>query len=250
MALKPCIECKREVSTEAKSCPHCGKSNPTTTGLSSGAKLFLAIVGLAMVASFASSGSSPSSNVSMGVADPAAAAAAEKAEAERRSRERPKADSFFTATPASKLKAQPDSVLGWALAYADSGRNPTRFVAARNEMTARRARADLDRRAASVLSSARSSSTVDGKGCTNASRARAERLVKAHGEWSDDILGVIMCGWVQRGMTSAQLIASWGRPEDINRTVGSWGVHEQWVYGEYGGPYVYLEDGIVTSWQN
>lgn len=31
MALKPCIECKREISTEAKTCPHCGKKNPTTS---------------------------------------------------------------------------------------------------------------------------------------------------------------------------------------------------------------------------
>jgi hypothetical protein len=29
MAMKPCRECGREVSTEAKVCPHCGKSAPT-----------------------------------------------------------------------------------------------------------------------------------------------------------------------------------------------------------------------------
>lgn len=29
MALKPCRECKRDVSTEAKSCPHCGVTAPT-----------------------------------------------------------------------------------------------------------------------------------------------------------------------------------------------------------------------------
>lgn len=29
MALKPCRECKAEVSTEAKTCPHCGVANPT-----------------------------------------------------------------------------------------------------------------------------------------------------------------------------------------------------------------------------
>jgi hypothetical protein len=26
MALKPCKECGREISTDAKSCPHCGKN--------------------------------------------------------------------------------------------------------------------------------------------------------------------------------------------------------------------------------
>ena len=29
MALKECNECEREISTDAKSCPHCGKRNPT-----------------------------------------------------------------------------------------------------------------------------------------------------------------------------------------------------------------------------
>lgn len=30
MAMKACRECKTEVSTEAKTCPHCGTPNPTT----------------------------------------------------------------------------------------------------------------------------------------------------------------------------------------------------------------------------
>ena len=29
MALKQCVECKGTVSTEARSCPHCGALNPT-----------------------------------------------------------------------------------------------------------------------------------------------------------------------------------------------------------------------------
>lgn len=28
MALKPCRECKKDVSTDAKTCPHCGKQAP------------------------------------------------------------------------------------------------------------------------------------------------------------------------------------------------------------------------------
>lgn len=58
--------------------------------------------------------------------------------------------------------------------------------------------------------------------------------------------------WI--GMIEKQLILSWGLPNDRNNTVGSWGVHTQWVYGDLG-PYVYLEgksenDLVVTSWQN
>lgn len=51
--------------------------------------------------------------------------------------------------------------------------------------------------------------------------------------------------WI--GMTKEMLFESWGRPNDINRTVGSWGVHEQCIYT---GAYVYIENGVVTSWQD
>lgn len=43
---------------------------------------------------------------------------------------------------------------------------------------------------------------------------------------------------------------SWGEPDDINRTTGSWGTHEQWVYGEYDCDYLYFENGVLTSIQN
>lgn len=33
MALKPCRECKKEISTDANPCPHCGKKNPRGTSL-------------------------------------------------------------------------------------------------------------------------------------------------------------------------------------------------------------------------
>ena len=52
---------------------------------------------------------------------------------------------------------------------------------------------------------------------------------------------------VRMGMTREQARAAWGRPRDINRSVGSYGVHEQWCYN---GSYLYFEDGILTSWQN
>lgn len=57
----------------------------------------------------------------------------------------------------------------------------------------------------------------------------------------------ILSGLIRIGMTAPQVRASWGSPIDVNRTVGSWGVHEQWVYGSH---YVYFEDGILTSFQD
>ena len=49
------------------------------------------------------------------------------------------------------------------------------------------------------------------------------------------------------GMTKEQVLASWRKPEDINRSVGMWGVHEQWIYGE---TYLYFENDILTSFQD
>ena len=53
---------------------------------------------------------------------------------------------------------------------------------------------------------------------------------------------------VRLGMTREMCREAWGSPEDINRSSGSWGVHEQWVYGL--GSYLYFENGILSSIQN
>ncbi|HUW07221.1 MAG TPA: hypothetical protein VMW01_13265 [Williamwhitmania sp.] len=66
-------------------------------------------------------------------------------------------------------------------------------------------------------------------------------------KYGQDIGLKIFDGLVWIGMTKSMLIDSRGRPKDINRTVGSWGVHEQWIYT---GIYIYLENDIVTSWQD
>ncbi|MBQ4622463.1 MAG: hypothetical protein IJB28_07415 [Bacteroidaceae bacterium] len=55
---------------------------------------------------------------------------------------------------------------------------------------------------------------------------------------------------VRIGWSKQMCIDSWGHPDDINRTIGSWGVHEQWVYGEIYCSYLYFEDGVLTSIQN
>lgn len=50
------------------------------------------------------------------------------------------------------------------------------------------------------------------------------------------------------GMSKDDVIASsWGRPESINKSIYSFGVHEQWVYG--GRNYLYFEDGRLASIQ-
>jgi hypothetical protein len=54
-------------------------------------------------------------------------------------------------------------------------------------------------------------------------------------------------GYYWTGMNREMATISLGSPNDINRTVGSWGVHEQWVYDNI---YLYFENGKLTSYQN
>jgi hypothetical protein len=52
---------------------------------------------------------------------------------------------------------------------------------------------------------------------------------------------------VSIGMTGEEVRkSSWGKPKSINETITARGKHEQWVYG---GGYLYLDNGILTSIQ-
>ena len=70
---------------------------------------------------------------------------------------------------------------------------------------------------------------------------------KKHPDWPEEIWDLIKKGKIRLGMTKEQVRLSWGQPNDINRSVGPWGIHEQWVYGSQ---YLYFENGILTSWQD
>ena len=51
------------------------------------------------------------------------------------------------------------------------------------------------------------------------------------------------------GMSKQDVLdSSWGKPQKINRTTTSYGVHEQWVYNGYN--YLYFEDDKLVSIQN
>ena len=90
-------------------------------------------------------------------------------------------------------------------------------------------------------------------------------------------LSWIHYGQLRRGLSAEEVKLAWVAPDSINKSVGSYGEHEQWVYrveyeySRYGssyslrdldyiraniGPpslsndyYLYFEDGILTSWQ-
>lgn len=51
------------------------------------------------------------------------------------------------------------------------------------------------------------------------------------------------------GMSKEQVLgSSWGKPQNVNRTINAYGEREQWVYG--GRNYLYFENGTLTSIQN
>ncbi len=66
-------------------------------------------------------------------------------------------------------------------------------------------------------------------------------------KWGGQALKAIKEKKIFLGMTRDQVRASWGLPRTVNRSVGAWGVHEQWVYR---GTYLYFENDRLTSYQD
>lgn len=56
--------------------------------------------------------------------------------------------------------------------------------------------------------------------------------------------------WIEVGMSECALVASMGRARDTHRSVGSWGVDEEFIYGDPPNfsTHVYLRNGRVTGW--
>jgi hypothetical protein len=73
------------------------------------------------------------------------------------------------------------------------------------------------------------------------------RLVESK-PWPSHMKKTILENKIRIGMTAEQVTLSWGKPRTINRSVGAWGVHEQWIYG--GGTNLYFENDRLTSFQD
>jgi hypothetical protein len=85
-------------------------------------------------------------------------------------------------------------------------------------------------------------------------RLLREEMVARHPEWTNEIKTLIEEGKIKIGMSQQELLSSWGNPDKVTKNVGSWGVFEQWSYGDVRYPYnvtyyVYLQNSIITSWQ-
>jgi hypothetical protein len=56
---------------------------------------------------------------------------------------------------------------------------------------------------------------------------------------------------IRIGASECTVYASWGSPKDVNRSVGSWGVNKQLIYGPINyRTYIYINNGKVTSFQD
>ncbi len=71
-----------------------------------------------------------------------------------------------------------------------------------------------------------------------------KKYIKKYGQKTYDKLKQ---GYYWIGMNKEMATISLGSPDYINRSVGSWGVHEQWVYN---GIYLYFQNAKLTSYQN
>jgi hypothetical protein len=80
----------------------------------------------------------------------------------------------------------------------------------------------------------------------DAQQAR-ENYAKTHPERPERILKCLVAQEICVGMNEVETELSWGPPLKKNRSGGAYGRHDQWVYGA--GNYVYLDDGLVKSWQ-
>lgn len=90
---------------------------------------------------------------------------------------------------------------------------------------------------------------ADGLGTRYSERAA---YVRAHPDaLTPEHQRAILHGSVWLGASAEQARAALGEPDDVNRSVSRAGVREQWVYARGSGDtlYVYLDDGVVTSWQ-
>lgn len=73
--------------------------------------------------------------------------------------------------------------------------------------------------------------------------------IVSRGFFSQEELDLIEAQAIKIGMREEALVCSLGETPSVNKSVGSWGVHKQYVYRRIGW-YVYVENGFVKSWQN
>ena len=79
-----------------------------------------------------------------------------------------------------------------------------------------------------------------------------KEVLRRNSQWDAAVKQDVLAGFVKLGMTKNQVLASWGKPQEINRTVFKEYQREQWVYqrGYQKGRYIYFVNDKVDSWQS
>jgi hypothetical protein len=90
--------------------------------------------------------------------------------------------------------------------------------------------------------------------------SKLKKISEEHPDWPSHIRVLVARGDLLTGMNREQVIASWGRPQDIQRTRRGALIHEEWVYrrtlptsyGVYDQVTyrLYFQDGILTGWHD
>jgi hypothetical protein len=75
---------------------------------------------------------------------------------------------------------------------------------------------------------------------------RMGRVKAENPKWSNKVCSAIVESKIFIGMTGEQVVASWGEPNNINRTITINVKHEQWIYAHH---YLYFDNGILTTMQ-
>ena len=218
MSMIECKECKANISNTAKACPQCGAKLPPKTSVFTW--VFGGIFSVSVL-SCIFHGNEPSQQIQP-VAQPWASSAEKDAMA--------KQEAAYVAALKTKCVDQIEAVM------AESNRllKAKKIAEATYEME-KCSQHLVEPRAMALLETLRK--TRQAKLDTEiATRGKAEKAAQRR-------------QGVSVGMSSQNALdSSWGKPQKINRTTGSFGVHEQWVYG--GGGYLYFENGILRTIQN
>lgn len=92
-----------------------------------------------------------------------------------------------------------------------------------------------------------------GQADLNSAAALSAQVDVQRAKRTDAVNSAIAQQRVAIGMTSEEVIQSWGRPSKVNRTITRGGSSEQWIYRRGGtgrDQYVYLENGVVRTIQS
>lgn len=80
-----------------------------------------------------------------------------------------------------------------------------------------------------------------------ATQRKVERYAQLKSTYGEEDAKLMIDGKVKIGWTQQMCREAWGAPNDINKTITSSKVHEQWVYRK---GYLYFDNGILTTIQN